>query len=315
MEKIIYEYDLDKVFINETVEKISPLDGSRIVPQFYTHIKPVFNGNTHFAIFDESTQSWNYKEFTPIGVFYHKQTMDKVQVRSQFDTQYSADLYTHIAPLQEYDDGTIQAFNEELQAWEYTQKGATLLEKELKEELERAKKEFLAQLENDFNASKLIVIQNGETIVIKHDTKERTKFMENIDNVTNEYNNNRGAVMYWQNDIENRCSYIITLSTYIWKYIFSDLFSMTKPSGFTVSIRKHNELNYQLVKAKISNAGTLEELMQIFYSFINPNGLVIDISVKAKEIFDNPNTPESIKAEIVKMTTEDGIHLIKKVLW
>ena len=315
MEKIIYEYDLDKVFINATVEKISPLDGSRIVPQFYTDIKPVFNGNTHFAIFDESTQSWNYKEFTPIGVFYHKQTMDKVQVRSQFDTQYSADLYTHIAPLQEYDDGTIQAFNEELQAWEYTQKGATLLEKELKEELEKAKKERLAQLENDYNASKLIVIQNGNTIVIKHDTFEREHFLKNIELVGNETTQSNTVLSYRQNDIENRCQYRISLVYYIWKYLFIDLFLVARLSGYKESIRSKNQGEYTIAQLKIANVKTIDELNAITCNFVNPQGIVIDVSVKAKEIFDNSNTPADVKALISKLTDADGnVHLIEKVL-
>ncbi len=316
MEKIIYAYDLDKVFINETVEKISPLDGSRIVPQFYTEIKPVFNNNTHFAIFDEGSQSWNYKEFSPIGVLYNKQTMDKIEVKSQLDLRYSTDLYTDIIPLQEYDDGSIQAFNEELQTWEYTEKGATLLEKERIEALEVAKKEHLAQLENDYNASKVITIQNGNTIVIKHDTFEREHFLKNIELVGNETTQTNTVLSYRQNDIENRCQYRISLVYYIWKYIFIDLFLVGRSSGFKESIRSKNQGEYTIAQLKIANVKTIEELNGVTCNFVNPQGTVIDVSVKAKKIFDNSNTPDDVKALISKLTDAEGnVHLIEKVLW
>ena len=41
-------------------------------------MKPVFNSDTHFAMFDENSQTWNYKEFSPLGVFYNKKSMAKI---------------------------------------------------------------------------------------------------------------------------------------------------------------------------------------------------------------------------------------------
>ena len=315
MEKMIYEYDLDKVFVSETVEKFSPLDGSLIVPQFYTEVKPVFNSDTHFAMFDENSQTWNYKEFSPLGVFYNKKSMAKIEIRSQYDADYAADLYTNISPLQEYEDGTIQVFNDTLQAWEYTEKGEILLEKERLEALEIAKKERLTQLQKDYNASKVIVIQNGETITIKHDTKEREWFWKNIEIVLNETTEQNTVLVYRQLDTENLCQYKISLVCYVWKYIFSDLFLITKSSGFKESIRSKNEGEYTFAKFRITNSQTIEGLNAVSYNFINPQGLIIDISVKAQEMFENPETPDYIKSLITNsVKADDKIHLIEKEL-
>jgi len=275
-----------------------------------TDIKPIYDNGKQDAFFNEELQKWTVKDKEISGSFYEKKN-------GKIETEiFLCDIekYTQIKPFQDFDDGSIQNFNEALQVWEYTKKGNIVLEYEMKKLVELSKKQKLEALERDFNASKLIVIQNGETIVIKHDTKEREEFIKNIEIITNEYNDKKGALIYWQEDIENRCTYNITLSTYIWNYIFSDLFSFARPSGFKTCSRTENKLTYQTTKAKILNATTLEEIMKISYNLINPSGIVIDISIKAKEIFDNPNTPASIKEEIVKLTTEDGIHLIKKIL-
>jgi hypothetical protein len=275
-----------------------------------TDIKPIYDNGKQDAFFDEKLQKWIVKDKKISGSFYEKKG-------GKMETEiFLCDIekYTEIEPFEDFGDGSIQNFNEALQVWEYTKKGNIVLEYEMKNLVELSKKQKLEELERNFNSSKLIVIQNGETMVIKHDTNKRREFMKNLEIVTNEYSDQKGVLRYWQHDDENNCIYTIVLSTYIWKYIFSDLFSFTSQNGFKPSIRTENEFTYEITKAKISNATTLEEIMKISYNLINPSGLVIDISIKAKEIFDNPNTPESIKEEIVKLTTEDGIHLIKKIL-
>ncbi len=280
----------------------------------YTLPKVQANENQYLALENEGTENeaWILCEKTLKGTFYEKQggkIENEIFLRD-------IERYTEVPKLEEYDDGSIQTFNEELQAWEYTEKGGILLEKELKEELEKAKKERLAQLENDFNASKLIVIQNGNTIVIKHDTFEREHFLKNIELVVNETTQTNTVLSYRQNDIENRCQYRISLVYYIWKYIFIDLFLVARSSGFKESIRSKNQGEYTIAQLKIANVKTIEELNGVTCNFVNPQGTVIDVSVKAKEIFDNSNTPDDVKALISKLTDAEGnVHLIEKVLW
>jgi len=162
MQKIIYEYDLDKILINETIEKFNKLDNSVILPQFYTEIKPVFNGDTHFAIFDENSKTWNYKEFSPLGVFYNKQSMVKIEIKSKYNTDYFADLYTEIKPLPTFNDGTTQAFNNTSQAWEYITKGSQLLEFEW----QNLTKEKVLEIQKDYKLAQTVLLINGRVILI-----------------------------------------------------------------------------------------------------------------------------------------------------
>jgi hypothetical protein len=129
-QKIIYEYNLDKIFIAETVEKYNQFDNSLILPQFYTEVQPVFDNNTHFAVFNEKNQSWDYKELSPFGIFYHKENMAQIEVKSEYDTNYFSDLYTSIKPPV-INEGDIVTFNEDKQEWEYSVKGEITLEQEL----------------------------------------------------------------------------------------------------------------------------------------------------------------------------------------
>jgi hypothetical protein len=56
-------------------------------------------------------------------------------------------------------------------------------------------------------------------------------------------------------------------------------------------------------------------LNAIVCDFVNPQGVIIDVSVKAKEIFEHADTPENVKQLILKLTDKNGeIHLIEKVL-
>jgi hypothetical protein len=129
IKKMIYEYNAERIFLKETTEKYNQFDKTPILPQFYTEINPTFDSSTHFAIFDESSQMWNYKEFAPIGVYYNKQNMEKIEVKSQYDVNYSADLHTNIKPPV-INEGDSILFNESEQKWEYSIKGDITLAQE-----------------------------------------------------------------------------------------------------------------------------------------------------------------------------------------
>lgn len=155
MEKIIYEYDLDKIFISETVEKFSQLDGSLIVPQFYTEIKPVFNGDTHFAMFDIGEESWTYYPIWDLGVYYDKTNGDVINVKMGCDTR---DLlqYTQIQPPQ-CNEADLIVFNEEINDWEFTVKGSITNTKDI----ENAKALKIKECEKFYTDLRLFNVVNG----------------------------------------------------------------------------------------------------------------------------------------------------------
>lgn len=173
MQKKIYEYSLDKIFIGETIEKYNQFDNSVILPQFYTEIKPVFNSNTHFAIFDESSQTWSYKEFSPLGVFYNKQNMTQIEVKSQYDVNYSADLYTNIKPLV-INEGDSVVFNNSKQEWEYSTKGILTLEKDLIAKKQSVINECTAFYEN-LRQLQVIAGESSLTIIANEVTSSNIK--------------------------------------------------------------------------------------------------------------------------------------------
>jgi len=278
----------------------------------YTLPKVQANENQYLVLENEGTENeaWILQEKTLKGTFYEKQggkIENEIFLRD-------AQRYTEVPKLEEYEDGTVQTFNEELQVWEYTEKGGTLLEKERIEALEIAKKERLTQLQNDYNASKVIVIQNGETITIKHDTNEREHFWKNIELVSNETTQNHAVLTYRQNDIENNCQYRISLVPFVWQYLFNDLFLFKRSSGFKESIRSKNEGEYTFAKFRITNSQTIEGLNAVSYNFINPQGLIIDISAKATQMLDDINVSQEIK-DLIRDRTQNGeIHLIEKFI-
>jgi hypothetical protein len=163
MKKIIYEYSLDKIFVKETVETYNQFDGSLILPQFYTEIKPIFDSSTHFAIFNEDKQKWEYKEFVDTGIYYNKKNLNEIEIKNKYDANYSLELYTKIKPLVNFNDGTIQKFNEQLQCWEYIEKGSELLALEL----EDLKKKKIAEIKNDYEKSQEVLLKNGKSVLIK----------------------------------------------------------------------------------------------------------------------------------------------------
>jgi|694.fasta_scaffold75829_5 hypothetical protein len=289
------------------------IDAPKIGEEYFTianstKILPtVLPNNNQYLVLEN--EEWVLFEKEINDIFYKKDNCELVNTVFQKDI----DLYTKIPPLKAF-NGTIQKFNNKLQAWEYVEKGEILLEKERIEALEIAKKERLTQLQNDYNASKVIVIQNGETITIKHDTNEREHFWKNIELVSNETTQNHAVLTYRQNDIENNCQYRISLVPFVWQYLFNDLFLFKRSSGFKESIRSKNEGEYTFAKFRITNSQTIEGLNAVSYNFINPQGLIIDISAKATQMLDDINVSQEIK-DLIRDRTQNGeIHLIEKFI-
>lgn len=306
-----------KIFSSESdaVELIE--DGkiiySKIYNSTFTLPKVQANENQNLILANEGTEQeeWILQDKVLQGTFYEKSSG---RVETEIFKR-DIDKYTEIPHLPQYEDGTMQEFNDTLQVWEYTTKGKILLQIELAEQLENAKIERLRQLESDWEASKLIVIQNGETIYIKHDTKQRDEFIKKIEQVQKEDMLSKVTVSYYQQ--QDGDIYEISFVPYIWTFIFGELFMSTRDSGLKESSRYHNKKIFDIYSLKIENAKTLEELNALSFRFDNPNGIIININQKAIEMLENSETPDWIKKMILaeKLKNANGeIHLIKKIV-
>lgn len=178
------------------------------------------------------------------------------------------------------------------------------------EELEKTKKLKLAQLEADFNASKKIILQNGNTLAIKHDTPERKFFTDNLENLKR-IEEAENSVLSYRQRVGNIFLGFSALS-YIWKHLFLEKFTEQRPSLTLETKRSKNKETYDLKKLKIEIANSIEELEAIDWSFEDIT--VININVEAQKLIDDPKTPAYVIDAINQLKGEDGqIHLIKEL--
>lgn len=175
-------------------------------------------------------------------------------------------------------------------------------------ELPNLKLQKIQKLDDDYNASKKITIQNGRTVIIKHDTPEREKFLKLIENVRN----NNAVFIYKQKT--NAGSLALRILPEIAAYIFKDLFIATLKNGTSVPVRSQNKaIIYENALDEINNASTQAELDDVTWSFINPRGIVIDVNDKANEMLADLEVSDFAKEAInaAKDPATDEIHLVK----
>lgn len=308
--RLIYAYDADKYFTKTVEQNIDELTGQYPSIVFGTaQPTPTYNANLEIPKF--VNDAWILEDLKQTGVFYLKADATEFAEIAKKD----ADLYTEIEPLQKYDDGTTQAFNDVTQQWEYTFKGADLLEAERIEALNASKQIRIAQLNDDFNASKKITIQNGTTLIIEHDTPERDIFLGLMENVSNLSLTN-GAFIYQQKT--NSGTLALRILPEIATYIFKDLFvaTLNNPQQTDVNSRIHNKTTvYDLALEQIDGATTQTELDAIAntWTFLNPTGIVIDVNAKATEMLADATVSDFAKLAInaAKDPVTNEIHLVK----
>jgi hypothetical protein len=292
------------------------IDAPKIGEQYFTianstKILPtVLPNNNQYLVLEN--EEWVLFEKELNDIFYKKDNSELVNTIFQKDI----DLYTKIPPLQSF-NGTTQKFNNKLQAWEYVEKGEILLEKERLEALEIAKKERLTQLQNDYNTSKKIIIQNGNTLIIEHNTPERSIFLHKLTFMLKEGLLNNVAISYQQN--VNNVMYRFSALPTIWNYVFKDLFLVDRRksdgtlTGFKESSREHNKILFDLLLLQIQNTTTQQELDSISWEFVNPNGTVINVNNKAGQMLNDASVDDFTKSAInqLKDPTTGDIHLIQ----
>jgi hypothetical protein len=293
--RTVYAYDDDKYFTKIIEQNLDELTGEYPSVVFGTTQKiPNYDLNLEIPKF--VNDAWILEDLKQSGVFYLKtDATDFAEI-----VKKDADLYTTIEPSKKYDDGTTQAFDDATQSWEYTFKGADLLEVERLEALEAIKQDRIAQLQTDYNASKKITIQNGTTWVIEGATYKALKnkltliFSDNAD-LTKVYT-------FFEGDT-SKPNYYINVICYIWRYILKDFYESVLGVG-------NNRKIYDFAKSDIINAQDLTTLNARTWSFTP--AVVIDVSEIAMELEQQADTPQYVLDVIAAAKDAQGeIHLVK----
>lgn len=172
----------------------------------------------------------------------------------------------------------------------------------------------IAALDDDFNASKKITIQNGNTLEIAHDTPERGYFLKLIEDVSNLSSTQGAAFIYEQKTDAGKLA--LRILPEIATYIFKDLFvaTLNNSQQTKVNLRVHNKATvYELALEKINNANSQAELDAITWTFLNPAGIVIDVNNKAAEMLADATVSQFAKDAInaAKDPITGEIHLVK----
>ena len=176
--------------------------------------------------------------------------------------------------------------------------------------LKSFRREKLKDLENDYNNSKTVILQNGNTLAIKHDTPEREIFTDNLENLKR-IEQVENSVLSYRQKVGNVYLGFSALS-YIWKHLFLGKFTEQRVSLTLESRRSKNKEILDVKKLKIENATSIEELEEINWSFEDIT--IININVEAQKLIDDPKTPAYVIEAINELKGEDGqIHLIKEL--
>lgn len=197
--------------------------------------------------------------------------------------------------------------------------GYSYIDGQVVHSLKSLKVEKLKDLETAHNASKKIIIKNGETLVIEHNTPERDIFINKLMTVSQESFVSNASLAY-QQQVGN-VMYRFSASPTVWSYIFKDLFFIDRktsngtPNGIKENYREHNQLTFNAVALTIQNSTTIVELNAVSWEFANPDGIIINVNEKATQMLNDESVDDFTKEAIrrVKDIETGEIHLINIV--
>ena len=269
-----------------------------------TYILPTQMPNDHQSlefVGDDESGEW---------IVFEKQVFDKFFLKengTEFDVINLCDFdkYTKITPLPITDKST-QKFNDDTQSWEYV-----FIDTELA--LKIAKEDKTKKLKEEYDISKNITLQDKNyKIIITAKTPERMHFVNLIETLKQEDKFETYLKVYQQK--EDTFYLTISATSYIWSYIFQDLFVKRTGVDFFENLRAFNKISFNISNDKINNANTIDEVNNITWEFESKNGILIDINEKAKQMLNDPNFDYGSKEIIKKAMDKDGnINLIKKI--
>lgn len=259
-----------------------------------------FDETKHTAHYQVDTQEWVLQNLKLSGEFYEKATGKKFEEIDAKDIS----LYTNITPLQNYNDGTKQAFNDDLEAWEYTFKGEELLAYEAKIELESAKNQKINELEAAYEKSKKIKFVQAK--IEEMNILDRDHFFDMISSLRRGENELIGeGDLVIKRHINHQERKELVAIVYFQRLVFYDKFVHTY-AGMPISIREDNYCKYLKLKAAIEQCQTQDNLDLIAFNFLNPDGVLIDVQAEAESILKSPETPDVIKQKIEERRGKDG---------
>ena len=224
------------------------------------------------------------------SIKYYYNIIDKEYVEF-FDSQT---IKTIIKNLEDSPNEVVKINDISLKEWNFNQK----------------KIQKIRLLEQAYANSKKITIQNGKTLIIKHDTPERNYFMDNLNNLKRIEDMPNSVLSYRQKE----GSVYLGFSTlvYVWRRLFLELFTNTRDSKTLETRSFKNKEIYDVKKLKIKNSISIEELNNISWAFLE--SVVININLEAKKILDDVNSPQYTKDAINALKDKnDQIHLIKEL--
>jgi hypothetical protein len=166
------------------------------------------------------------------------------------------------------------------------------------------------KLEADYNSAKKIILQNGNTLTIEHNTPERGIFTSHLETAKRVEKAENSVLSYHQQVGDVMLGF--SALAYIWNYLFFKKFTNERPSLTLEDKRGKNKEIYDINKLKIENSNSIEELQAITWSFEDIT--LIKINEEAQKLLDDPKTPAYVIDAINALKDTQGqIHLIEQL--
>lgn len=204
-------------------------------------------------------EEWVLFEKELNDIFYKKDNCQLVNTIFQKDI----DLYTKIPPLKAF-NGTIQQFNNELQAWEYIEKGVELLELEFKEKLKNLVEKKQNEIKTDYQESQQVLLKNGKSILIRIMGSDYWDLQREFSKSS--WRKDRLATIIFKNLLDQK-KYKIVIPRSFGKHLLAKI----------QEISQENHLKKEVVLEKIEkNELTFDELSVLKVDFIFNSEINID---------------------------------------
>jgi len=183
-------------------------------------------------------ENWVLYDNELSGVYYKKSNGEITNTLLERD----ADLYTAIKPLATFNDGTTQRFNEELQNWEYIEKGNELLAFELQD----LKNKKIAEIQSNYEKSQKVLLKNGKTVLIKIMGQEYSDLQREFNKSS--WRVDKTAIIVIK-DLNDQKRYKLVIPRSFGKFLLTKIQDLSQKNFFKKEIAmqkiERNELTYE----------------------------------------------------------------------
>ena len=172
----------------------------------------------------------------------------------------------------------------------------------------RIKKQKLKELEEVYEKSKTVYVNNGNSFTLSPKDKYYEEFRKRISeacNTTTENKFNKEEFFC----IQNGFRYTITLMNYVWRFVFNP----------TQKNRRDNKKKYDTYLHQIENATSIDKINNLIFDFDFKDGFVVDVNTITtrfmKELKEGKH-PEEVAIEMQNFLSsqkdQEHIELVKK---